>query len=372
MHFCIFVAYPAMPDGAAKDFWTPIISELALIRIPLLLVLSGMLVSGYVRDGWRNAKTRSRVRSTAYIYLIWVLVYAVLSKIFPEGMPYQIIGLPDMFSQLYQPDTPLWFIFALTLYTAVFATMSRLSPALVLTAVAAFSLWSATIPGDRGANFWYHILTYGIYFGIGVYGRSLLAWLASPSRWWATGALLVVGVVLRSAVLATPMPWALASALQEVTSTFLVLGVIGVIVVWCQAGWFTRSASRLGTRTLPIYVLHLPMIWLILVIDRRLPLANLSGAWAWPIAGTIVVIAGCLVAEWAIRRAHLGYLFDPPSWVGQPRWVTVKTSRAEEVARSGPRVGSETVVLRHRMIDPRGAAKRVHASCSSDVGARSG
>jgi fucose 4-O-acetylase-like acetyltransferase len=81
------------------------------------------------------------------------------------------------------------------------------------------------------------------------------------------------------------------------------------------------ALARLGQQTLPVYVLHLPLVALVhLVSQRVVPTGDLALAAAYPVAVTALVVAACLALHRAALRAGWGWLFTLPrsSRVGSP------------------------------------------------------
>jgi len=319
-HYFMFIASPAMSEPASR-IWSPVLDQLATIRMPLLFVLSGMLVSNRIRDGWRNPKTSQRFRVTSYIYLVWVATYALIWRLLPEGLPYHFTDLRDTVSQIWHPDTPLWFIFALSVYTALFASLSSVPKWLILLAAVSFGMWSATLPGDRGQIFWLHILTDSMFFAAGAYARAMFMWFASVHRWPYTLALLALGLTLVPSATAFQVSIAVLSIAHRVAGFMYVCAAIWFVCVLCRSRRFARVSSWFGTRTLPLYVLHMPIIFVLMEFHKQVPLQLFPAEWAWPITGAAVVLIGCLGAEWILRRAHMDYLFDAPSWVRRDETV---------------------------------------------------
>ena len=313
-HYFMFVASPSMSEPVSR-VWSPILDQLATIRMPLLFVLSGMLVSARITAGWRDPKTAQRFRVTSYIYLIWVAAYALVWRLLPEGLPYRFADIGDTISQVWHPDTPLWFIFALSVYTALFASLSSIPKWLVLTAALAFGMWSATLPGDRGQIFWLHILTYSMFFAAGVYARTLFVWFANVRKWPTALGLLALGLTLVPSATSLQVSLGVLSIAHSVAGFLYVCAAIWSISVMCRSKRFARVSSWFGTRTLPLYVLHMPVIFFLIEFHKLVPLSWFPGEWAWPITGAGVVLLGCLGAEWILRRARFDYLFDAPSWV---------------------------------------------------------
>ena len=133
-HVWIWVLEPLPTDywAPAKDGWTYVNSHFG-IRMPLLLLVSGCLASRAIRSGIRAPKVHLRIATHYYLYVVWLGVLTLFSFTLPAGdLPHRIGSIGDALGQLLVPDTPLWYVMALAVFTLVLALVARVPPWLVL------------------------------------------------------------------------------------------------------------------------------------------------------------------------------------------------------------------------------------------------
>ncbi len=93
--------------------------------------------------------------------------------------------------------------------------------------------------------------------------------------------------------------------------------------------------ARLGRRTLPIYVIHMPVLAL-LHEPLAGPLAAAGTGWQYvlaavhPIALTALIVALCLLAEKALRGVRATWLFEVPTVT----WVRCLNQLRQRLSRS--------------------------------------
>jgi peptidoglycan/LPS O-acetylase OafA/YrhL len=111
---------------------------------------------------------------------------------------------------------------------------------------------------------------------------------------------------------------------QTVPGVWPVVSVVAVVFGITAAAWAARwtaltdALAHIGRRTLPIYVIHMPL----LALMHRLLIDALSGAdepvqmvlaIVEPLAAVAVVVVACLVLERGLRKAGAGWLFELPA-----------------------------------------------------------
>jgi peptidoglycan/LPS O-acetylase OafA/YrhL len=108
------------------------------------------------------------------------------------------------------------------------------------------------------------------------------------------------------------------------SSTTLVAALTGVplairlVVAGSRRTWFDGPAAALGRRTLPVYVMHIPVLSLLHeVVVPRLPTAPFDGptlvlAAIYPLVGAVAVTGTSLLLHTVLSRSGLGFLFSLP------------------------------------------------------------
>jgi fucose 4-O-acetylase-like acetyltransferase len=215
--------------------------------------------------------------------------------------------------QLVLPDTTLWFVFALALYVVVFTSLQRVPRAVVLGVVAGVAILSGLAPVSLAEEQWLHIIYFSVFFAAGVYLPDVLVWFSSGR----------VGVKLLGtlgAFVLLQLLWQLTEAGDVVETTARLVRdsaavalAIGVCAMASRMPAAVGLLARVGRRTLPIYILQLPVIWALYLLPvvpqlYDVPVVRYLG----PVFGTVIVVAVSLLGFWLLDRTPLRYLFRLP------------------------------------------------------------
>ncbi|GMA86216.1 hypothetical protein GCM10025868_14660 [Angustibacter aerolatus] len=143
---------------------------LGSLRMPLLLLISGLLAASTLRRGLGDGKVRLRIAFNAYLYLVWLVVYTVFYlSATPAGTPHRIDSLGEAARRLVLPETPLWYVFAMALYAAVLAALHRVPPLAVLVGLAVLSVVTSAVSDGDGLAV---KVPLAVFFAAGVYGAA--------------------------------------------------------------------------------------------------------------------------------------------------------------------------------------------------------
>jgi len=295
--------------------WSILVIHLSTIGMPVLFITSGMLVSRTVAQGYRNPMVWARSSVLAWLYVVWVLIYFAVAAFLPiADLPNAVVGPDELISQLWNPTTILWFVFALTVYTAGMALVSRLPPWLVLAALTALALVMAANPSPSliervGLN--------AVFFAVGVYGAKWVWRLERPQAWWLILAVAVLGEALTLLGNVLALPVFLAAPVELVRFFLLALVVLMLVAHAVRLATIQHWMGGLGRRTLEVYVLHAPLIWVMLAIPATttvllrlgdMPVMAIVTPWILAIAVTLVT----LLLRTLLDRLRLHWLFGPP------------------------------------------------------------
>lgn len=299
-------------------------------RMPML-----MLVSGYLAHSLLSrpiASTVERGIHLAWIHMIWLTPLLLLS---PFGNEW---SLPNYVGNLSRPMTSLWFLWVLGLFT-LSVPFARLAPrAVVLAAALGLGMVSfAELLPLRTYSFQNAaIYTLMVYAGL-LYRPEIERALTADISWPLPARLIGVAAiaVLAAKVLRDASGHDLLGGVQRLA--LCVAALYAMRVILDRVAGMARLA-RLGRNTLPIYVLHVPLMMIV-----RDPVASVVGPLA-PVARTIVLIAGALLLHAVAQRAKLSRLFARPRWLAAAgnRLMTAEAlawSLGGRSARSGPRRG---------------------------------
>ncbi|MGW9112850.1 acyltransferase family protein [Microbacterium sp. NPDC055683] len=315
LHLNIWVfppLYEAFPDMA---LWKRVMSFTGAFRLPVLFALSGFLVADRVRAGWSDRRNALRAWTSYYLYVVWLAVYASLSGLLPGVQPVGV-SWPSFVKQLFAPQTPLWFVMFLAINVVLLTTLHRVHPSIVLTGTA-FISWASirlNFPDDlamveRG-------LYYLFFFALGAYGKQALTYFGSwRGLWWRAPVMVMIAIVAIDTFQNERMSlfgYFGAIVLRDISA---ILCIVAVMSALCLIRPVARVLGFVGSRTLPAYVMHVPLIWLILLgRDALMPvfdiyLLRISA----PVLAVVAIIGASIGLQWILTRSPIGRaLFEMP------------------------------------------------------------
>ncbi|MFB9312531.1 acyltransferase family protein [Nocardioides plantarum] len=332
-----FLLLPWAGEGPVTGGWGTLSEVLLPVRMPLFFLISGLFAVGRLARPWRQVWV-GRVAPLLYLFVLWTLLHTLLLQLTP-GFDTAVAGSPgELLVQLTITPGNLWYLLALASYVVV-ARATRRAPhwalgvALLLSAVAAAG-WVPT-PGNR-----YGLLTNLVWFLLGTRLPHFTRWVTRLTR--PTRATLVAAVAAFAAGAAL---WQVLGA-DEWLGVRPALGALGIAAGLTVAATLARvprlgsALAGLGRRTLPVYVLHLPLVALVhlgsvqLVGEGSAPARSLPLAVLYPAVVTGVVLAVCLALHGGVRRLGGTWLFEAP-WL---RTATRSSSQSQASASKAARV----------------------------------
>ncbi|MFE9958282.1 pyridoxal-phosphate dependent enzyme [Micromonospora sp. NPDC005299] len=304
-------------DLPVPGAWGLLGEQLLPLRMPLFFTLSGIFSANAVARPWRVAG-RPRIARNLYLYATWLLIHTALLALVPDFPTDRATSLDGLLAQLTVTPSNLWYLYALALYFALAKALRRVHPAVLLVAAGALSAVAATglldSPGNRG-----QVYQNLVFFLAGVHLRPhLQRWAAGASARRLAGTGTAYAVALAAMALAGTEGWPGVRLLVSVVAVaFGVTAAARVARLRVVGG----ALARLGRRTLPIYVIHMPVLAL---LHRLLagPVADLNRpgrallAAGYPVLLTAVVLALSLAVHRGLTAAGARWLFDLPRRAG--------------------------------------------------------
>jgi uncharacterized membrane protein YcfT len=304
-------------DAPVTGAWGTLSVALLPVRMPLFFAISGFFAARQLDRPWRAVLTR-RVAPLLWVFVLWTLLQTVVLQAAP-GFETAIAHTPaELVAQLSVTPGNLWYLLALAVYVVV-ARATRSAPwlawlalaaALVLSTVAAAG-WVPT-PGNR-----YGLLVNLVFFLLGVQlarHAHVVRRHATPALGAAAVAAFVVGVAL----------WVLFG-LDTTPGVRPALGLLGAGAGAATAVALSRTPAaaglaELGRRTLPVYVVHLPLVAFVHVASARwVPTGSLWVATLYPVVVTALVVVASLALHRALVRLGGRWLFEAPWAARTPR-----------------------------------------------------
>jgi uncharacterized membrane protein YcfT len=292
--------------GLAADLVWPFL-------MPLFVLVSGVFAAGALARPWA-AVLRPRVLRFVWLYLLWSLIHTAALWALPEFPTLVPRSVAEFVEAVTISPMSTWYLYALVLYFVVAKALRRVPTVLVVGGAAALSVIVSSglveVVSNRG-----QLLGDLVFF---VLGASLAPWLrrvvpgARPRV--VLGLLALYGVGF--AVVRT-------TGSETVPGAWLALSLLGSSAVLASSPWLARLRGvgpvlvRLGRRSLPIYLLHMPLL---APVDHLLaePLsgarvgAKLVAAATLPVVLTATLVVACLVVDRLAARDGLGWLWDLP------------------------------------------------------------
>ncbi|WP_435741911.1 acyltransferase family protein [Nocardioides sp. SYSU DS0663] len=293
--------------------WAGVTLALKPLRMPLFFLLSGLFATRAVHRSWGEV-LRPRVVRPGYLYALWLAILAVVFTHARELPMNRTRDAGEYLADLLFATTGLWYLYATVVYFVLVRATRSLDARLVvaLGALLATTSWVWPIEAyNRGS-----VLIHFVYFAAGARLPGLVRRLGEWRGTWQVALLVAAYVGLGAVLLASEAPRGAATLLLSLIAVPVgVRAIVAAVAAWPRAEQVTAS---LGRRTLPIYVLHIPVLALLHHLVGELPpvptvpvLAPLALA-AYPVLAALVVTAACLLVHAAAVRTPLRWLFELP------------------------------------------------------------
>lgn len=292
-------------------------------RMPLFFFMSGILAASAIRlPYWQLF--RKRMSLLLYLYVAWVtlqtLFLLALPPISPSGA--SNVTWASLVTLFLRPSSNLWFIYALPLFFTLAWLMRQWPPLLQVVLAAAIAVLFGTQQLHTGSP-WDKMGKYLVFFIAAIYLGPLVRRLVPLVRWWHV-ALLCLGYAALVAVIAKLTLTRVPFVLLTLSTLAVVVGIaVAVLLARLPAFGFVRS---LGSRTLPIYLVHtFPMTALAafaVALDVHVPVA-IATVLPLLLCGGAIVLALALY-RWFYAVPGL-FMVPVKSWVSVPQRAVIST-----------------------------------------------
>ena len=300
--------------------WGALGEQLLPLRMPLFFTISGMFAVRAVHRRW-GVLARSKLAKFLYLYAVWLLIHTAVLGLVPDFKTDRARGVLDLVEQLTITPSNLWYLYALALYFTIAKAVRRLPAAPVLAVALALSAIAAAglldTPGNRAGV--YQNL---VFFLAGLYLQPWVErWAATANGRRLAGTAALYAVALAAMAAAGAQRWIGVWPLVSVLATAFGITAAALLCRWTA---LADALAGLGRRTLPIYVIHMPVLALLhlLLVDRLSalgPNAQLVLAVGYPILLTAVVAALSLAVHRGLLAARARWMLELP---GRTRTAT--------------------------------------------------
>lgn len=295
--------------------WKGVSSVLEPIRMPLFFAISGYFSASYLTRPWRDV-AKKRLIPVYLLYILWLIIHSVFFALVSSPLSTEAHGWGGLVLAFVLGYTSLWYLYALPVYLVVARVCAR-GPRVSLALVSVMSLLSTNplLPEIGNTP---SLLRNFVYFLGGSLLTRYVARMAQQRVTFRVGALtalFVVASVAHAVGRYTTRPGAFTldlglAALQMMASVAgLIVGVILISAFARAMPKMSTGLAWLGQRTLPIYVLHLPLLALmsILLDGTSLPMPLVM---IYPAFATVALVFVCVGASSVITAVGGGWLFD--------------------------------------------------------------
>ena len=272
------------------------------VRMPVLVLISGTLAHGLLRAD--AARLRARLGHFGWTYAIWMPVVLLFTVTCLNPVPMRI-GVDTLIGECIRPMTVMWFVWVLAIYTVMLFATRRVPRATVAGVAILLSIvgYAVELPVFSHGN----LLRYAGLFFVGALYRAEVMRLVTMRFSWKLMAALVAGLIplhVAGQALRAGEGWQILG----VPERFLLCAIAlhGVQLLYRLP--VAAPIARLGQKTLPVFVAHLPVL-----LMARMVLPGLGGVIA-PVVLAILSIAGSLMVERIAIAAGAGWLYARPGW----------------------------------------------------------
>lgn len=325
-------------DTLVGGFWNSVNVFLEPLRMPIFFVVSGLLASSAVQRPW--SMTKSRTIGIGYLFLLWHFLYTVYTfavNTLVNGDTDLATTITTFFANVIVPPGGYWYLWALVVYFVIARLTRNLPVGLVLGAAALLNLARPlTVDAVRwlaeplGAASMIDAASLNlVYFLAGVHGVALLRRISienDPRLLQLSGTAAITGSIIR-----VMEPGLRGLSFLPLAAAWIVFGVL--VAVRLSAYEPVRQfGSFVGARTLPIFVLQFPLIFLLykgLGSYGAFVAGNPFAQALFPIVFTALFTGIALVVYAAAMKGRARLLFAaPPAWTARPMVVAPDTADA--------------------------------------------
>ncbi|WP_426023406.1 acyltransferase family protein [Brevundimonas sp. PWP3-1b1] len=287
--------------------WTAwmLINLFAPFPIVLFFVAAGRFSQTLLDGGWSAAVTR-RIAGLCYVFALWTLLNAAAAATLGDRQTVEPLAY------LANPRSPLWFIWALVLYTAIAAATPRSWRLAVIIGAGALSFCSFAGLIALNSFVYDNLLRFLPFFLTGVAAGEIER--SIEGRRWRLllgGGLLFAGLTALTVWMPVPLSGkgALLFGLAVLAAP---VGIAGASIV-AEAPWIGRLAQGFGRYSLGVYLVH-PIMILIMFYVIDMTGQALAPEWiGTPFVLTIVSLGISIGFVLISQKLGLTWLYRPPA-----------------------------------------------------------
>lgn len=320
------VAQLAWVPEPVQTAWQTANVLLQPVRVPLFFLVSGYLAARAVHRPW-PVVLRTRVARDYWLYLVWLVVGSAFFAVGPRLTTSTAHSWGELAVAALVGNSNAWYLYALAAYLVVAKACARLPLGVPFALGAALAVVAETrwMPSQGNTE---SVAANLLPFLVGALAPGVVADAVRQASWRR---------VLQAALAFLPVvAVAVALGVHRRTGVTLLLAALGttaglLLAARAAGAWPAAAASLglLGRRTLPVYVLHLPLLALLHAVVAPLQLAPGPGttllAAVYPAAVVALLVAGCLALHRLLLCVGLDVLFRLPGLRAAPASLPAMT-----------------------------------------------
>lgn len=319
MHFhTVYFDHLAVSE-LSKKISDAVVSAARPARMPTFFFISGFLASRALDRSWRDAFD-GRIGLIYWVYLIWSIIatftlFALYESATVENLRRFLVQIA---TQAVFARQSTWFLYGLVVFF-IAARLLRQWPRIFIIVAVVASAFSEFIT-DMVTSEMIRTLPY---FLLGIYFPALFLRAAGePSIKRSVFLLALYGIAVVPVLVNRSIPgvW-IPATLLGVT---LVLSISRLL----QASFPIPVLRYIGRNTLPIYVMHIPLLLIMRETTRDEIRLVFPQGLVFSVFGNIALVCWCLALAFILKRLGMGMLFNLPKRLRVVRHSVIESGSA--------------------------------------------
>lgn len=277
-------------------------------HMPLFFFLSGLFFYDSLMKRGRTGLLVNKIDTIVYPFIVWSLLQGLLEVVLSNYTNGQVT-LTEVLSLLWMPRAQFWFLYALffifVVCTFIYALFDRRAFPALFIAFATLYVFKEPLSIDTITRF---VFGNAVFFALGVWFNEIKGFFVE--RCVALSALF--GVLFLAGQYVFHVTFGLNYEVGG--APVLALATVSILFVVSISMWAGRSPNRfmmyVGASSMTIYLMHI-----LAGSGARVILSSFLGVDSVAlhlIVGTVIGLAGPLVAQVIIERYKLYFLLTPP------------------------------------------------------------
>lgn len=291
--------------GPATPLWESVNAFLKPLRMPVFFLVSGVVTASSLKRQWEEVRF-ARVYRNLFVYVVWAIVFLAVIPDFPSAERLDVPFYRMMIATL-SGESLAWYLWALAVAFAL-AWATRQLPWWIPVIVTGFVAVLVSVLEPAISAQMTSFLRCLPFFAFGIRRTGTVTALAQSGDWrWLTVATGLFAT-LQVATMQIGLKYSLIADIAGCLASIIFFSMLTAYF-----GWVQRAGTWLGQRTMPIYVLHFPILVAIpIVVAPLIPPALLASPWlalSFPLLASGASVYLSVQAHKLFERSGLGWMF---------------------------------------------------------------